>query len=416
MADKAQRLWHPFADMSRIPGHELVLARGEGCWLWDDVGRRYLDVTAGLWFANVGHGRAEIADAAAAQLRSLAAYSIFDRYANEPALALADRLAAIAPIEDAAVFFTSGGSDSVDTAAKMARRYWQLRGHTERTVIVARTNAYHGMHGFGTALAGIPGNAAGWGQIMPDVLHVPHDDHTALAAVFAQHGTKIAAVIGEPVIAAGGVYPPVEGYWKQVRALCDEYDTLLIADEVVTGYGRLGSWFASDLFEIRPDLVTTAKGLTSGYLPLGAVLVGPRVRDELWSAGAGMFRHGYTYSGHAAACAAALSNLDILEHEDLAAQVRRLTPVLAAELDSLRGLPAVREVRHVGLLGAVQLAQPEQTDTLVARLRERGMLLRGLVGHSIQISPPFVITETELRKFAAVLAEELTELGRDHAA
>lgn len=406
-----QNYWHPFADMSRVPGHEVVIASGEGAVVHDAGGRSYLDATAGLWFANVGHGRAEIADAAAAQMRELAAYSTFDVYANKPALELADRLAAIAPFDDCAVFLTSGGSDSVDTAAKMARRYWQLRGETERTTIVARSEAYHGMHAFGTSLAGIGANAAGWGPIVPDVLHVPHNDAEALGAVFAQHAGKIAAFIGEPVIGAGGVFPPVDGYWRRVQELCREHDVLLIADEVVTGYGRLGTWFACEYYDIKPDLVATAKGLTSGYLPLGAVLVGSRVRDVLWSAEAGMFRHGYTYSGHAACCAAALANLDILERAGLLSRVRALAPVLKAHLDKVATLDAVAQTRAVGLLGAVELtpapSRPKAIEGLVGRLRDRGVLVRGLVGHSLQISPPFVITQEQLGHLFDVLIDEL---------
>jgi putrescine---pyruvate transaminase len=409
MNQHPQRLWHPFADMARVRGCELVLVRGEGAWLEDDHGRRYLDATAGLWYCNVGYGRAELADVAAAQMRELAAYSTFGAYANRPALELADRLAGIAPVDDAAVFFTTGGSDAVDTAGKIARRYWWLRGEPQRTVVVARSEAYHGMNAYGTSLAGIRPNAEGWGPLVTDVLHVPHDAPDELERVLAEQGDRVAAFIGEPVIGAGGVVPPPDGYWERVQRACAAHGTLLIADEVVTGYGRTGPWFASERFGIEPDLVTTAKGLTSGYLPLGAVLCGPRVRDVLWDDDAGAFRHGYTYSGHAAGCAVALANLDIIEREGLRERVRELEPVLSESLAGLEGAPLVEETRSVGLLGAVQLSaearaeDPGLADRLVLELQDAGILVRSLVGHSLQISPPFVITEQEVN----LLAEEI---------
>ncbi len=411
-----QTFWHPFSDMSKLSDREVVLARGQGVWLRDTAGKAYLDATAGLWFANVGHGRDEIASAVAGQLRALAAYSTFDVFGNEPALELSDRLAALSPLPQTAVFLTSGGSDSVDTAAKMARRYWQLCGEPDRTLIIARSDAYHGMHGFGTSLAGISANAEGWGTIVGDVAHVDHSNIQALRAVFDKNKGRIAAFIGEPVIGAGGVRPPSPGYWQEVQKLCVEHEALLIVDEVVTGFGRLGDWFACQHYDIQPDLITTAKGITSGYLPLGAVLVGARVRDALWSEQAGVFRHGYTYSGHPACCAAALVNLDIIEREDLLNRVRDLTGVLAKHLDALQELPVVSQTRSAGLLGAVELSESvaggraKAVEDLVARMRGRGVLVRGLVGHSIQLSPPFVITEAELSQLFTVLSEELTEV------
>jgi putrescine---pyruvate transaminase len=426
MTQHRQRLWHPFADMARVAGRELVLVRGEGAWLEDDRGRRYLDATASLWYCNVGYGRAELADAAAAQMRELAAYSTFGAYANRPALELADRLAGIAPVEDAAVFLTTGGSDAVETAAKIARRYWLLRGEPQRTVLVARSEAYHGMNAYGTSLAGIGPNAQGWGPLVADVVHVAHDDAAALERLLAGHGDRVAAFIGEPVIGAGGVVPPPDGYWARVQRACAESGALLIADEVVTGYGRTGPWFACERFGVEPDMVTTAKGLTSGYLPLGAVLCAPRVRDALWADTAGPFRHGYTYSGHAAGCAVALRNLDIIEREGLRDRVRELEPVLAEALAGLESAPLVEETRSVGLLGAVELSaaaraeDPGLADRVVAELQDAGILVRSLVGHSLQISPPFVITEREIdllaERIGGVLERMAPARGREVAA
>lgn len=417
MTEIHQRLWHPFADMARVPGNELVLVRGEGSWLEDDAGKRYLDATASLWYANVGYGRGELAEVAAAQMRELAAYSTFAAYANRPALELADRLAEIAPVADPAVFFTTGGSDAVETAGKLTRRYWQLCGEPQRTVLVARSEAYHGMNAYGTSLAGIAPNATGWGTLVPDVIHVPHDDPAAFERVLDDEGDRIAAFIGEPVIGAGGVIPPPDGYWDRIQRACASRGVLLIADEVVTGYGRTGPWFACERYGIEPDLVTTAKGLTSGYLPLGAVLCGPRVRDVLWSESAGAFRHGYTYSGHAAACAVALRNLEIIEREGLRDRVRALEPVLAEAVAALEDDPLVEETRSVGLLGAVQLdadaraTVPDLADRLVAELQDDGVLIRNLVGHSLQLSPPFVITEEEIGLLARRIAGALQRVG-----
>ena len=417
MTQRPQRLWHPFADMARVPGTELVLVRGEGAWLEDDRGRRFLDATASLWYCNVGYGRAELADVAAAQMRELAAYSTFGAYANRPALELADRLAGIAPMPDATVFLTTGGSDAVDTAAKIARRYWRLRGEPQRTLLVARSEAYHGMNAYGTSLAGIRPNAEGWGPLVADVLHVPHDDAAELERVLAEHGERVAAFIGEPVIGAGGVFPPPVGYWERVQRACAAHGALVIADEVVTGYGRLGPWFACERFGIEADLVTTAKGLTSGYFPVGAILCAPRVRDVLWADAAGPFRHGFTYSGHAAGCAVALRNLDIIEREGLRDRVRALEPVLARALATLERLPLVDETRSVGLLGAVQLnaearaEDPGLADRVVSALQDDGVLVRALVGHSLQISPPFVIREQELDLLAERIGSALERVG-----
>ena len=402
--------------MASVPGREVVFARGEGVWLYDEQDRRYLDATASLWYCNVGYGRAELADAAAAQLHVLHAYSTFDVYANRPALELAERLAAIAPIEDAVVFLGSGGSDAVDTAGKLVRRYWQLRGRPERTIFVARAESYHGMHVFGTSLAGIAPNAAGWGTLVPDVRHVPLDDPAALGELLEREGERIAAFVGEPIVGAGGVIPPPDGYWAEVQRLCRAHDVLLIADEVVTGFGRTGPWFACERYGIEPDIVTGAKGVTSGYLPLGVVLCGPRVRELLWARDAGPFRHGYTYSGHAAACAVALANLDLIEREGLRERVRALEPVLAATVAGLADVPLVGATRCAGLLAGVELdagaraAVPGLAERAVVRLRERGVLTRALVGHSLQLSPPFTISAEELAQIGEAIAAVLGEL------
>ncbi len=411
-------IWHPFADMATLESvGELTLARGDGSHVWDVNGTRYLDATAGLWFVNVGHGRAEIADAAADQMRRLASYHTFGDLTNEPTAELTDRVAGIAPMADAKVFLTSGGSDSIDTATKMVRRFWSLTGQPERTVLIRREHAYHGMHAAGTSLAGIRANADGYGPLLHEVVEVPWDDADALYETIDQLGRgRVAGFFCEPVMGAGGVFPPPPGYLEKARGICRDLGVLFIADEVITGFGRCGAWFASERFQLEPDLVTCAKGITSGYLPLGAVIAAPTVWEPFWREGAGMFRHGYTYSGHAAVSAAALANLDILEREGLVRRAAELESVLLTGLQTLTTHPLVREVRGgVGVLAAVQLTDPVATDAallgrVVPALRERGIMGRVLAGGALQISPPLVLTNDEVQELTDGLRAALDDL------
>jgi adenosylmethionine-8-amino-7-oxononanoate aminotransferase len=266
--------WHAFANMESISRCEpLVLERGEGVTVWDTSGRRYLDAVAGLWNCNVGHGRQEIADAARDQLGKLASFSTFGDYSNGPSEELAARLTALAPMPDASVFLTSGGSDSVDTAIKMVRRYWSALGQPERRTVVSREAAYHGMHFGGTGLAGIEPNRAGYGDLVPDTARIPWDSADALEKTIESLGAQnVAAFICEPVLGAGGILLLPEGYLREVARICRASGVLLVLDEVITGFGQIGDWFAAHRFGVEPDLVLCAKGLTSGYLPMGAVL------------------------------------------------------------------------------------------------------------------------------------------------
>jgi putrescine aminotransferase len=323
-----QRFWHPFADMRAVlASGELIIERGEGATVFDADGRRYIDATASLWYCNVGHGRREIADAAAAQMSKLAAYSTFGDFANRPVLDLAERVAAHAPVDDPKVFLTSGGSDSIDTALKLARRYWQAMGQPDRVLAVSRTGGYHGMHIAGTALAGIEANRAGYGGELlgGGAEAVAWDSADALEELISRVGAEhVAAFFCEPVIGAGGVFHAPPGYLAKVRDICRQTGVLFIADEVVTGFGRVGSWFASERFDLDPDLIVAAKGITSGYLPLGALIASGRIAEPFFDGTVGMWRHGYTYSGHAAVAAAALANLDILEGDGLIERDPRL--------------------------------------------------------------------------------------------
>jgi putrescine---pyruvate transaminase len=370
MSAHPSAFWHPFADMSAVAGHDLVIASGHGSRVTSEDGREFLDASAGLWYCNVGHGRREIADAVMQQMTSIAAYSNFGDLATRSTLDLADRLAALAPMPDAKVFFTSGGSDAVDA----------------------------------------------------DVANVAWDDAEALAALIDEVGSgSVAAFFCEPVIGAGGVYPPPPGYLEAVRAICRDRGVLFVADEVITGYGRTGRMFASEGLE--PDLVLTAKGLTSGYLPMGAVLVAGSVAEPFWHTPGFLWRHGYTYSGHAAAAAAAMANLDIIEGEQLVQRVAGLQLGLTAALVPLRGHEYVVDVRSgAGLLGAVTLdpellaADPTLMPRVLGGMRERGVLTRGLADGSVQISPAFVITRDELGVIAAAIDEALTAAGSTRAA
>ena len=414
--------WHPFSDMHAVEtDRELVVDRGEGVHVWDEEGRRYLDATASLWYCNVGYGRDEIADAAQAQLRRLPAYSTFGDFSNRPAIELAERVRALAPVEDSKVFLTSGGSDSIDTATKMARRYWQLLGETERTLLITREHAYHGMHIAGTSLAGIEANAAGHGPLVGDVAKVGWDSPTALRDAIAAAGPeRVAAFFCEPVIGAGGVFAPPEGYLEEVRAICRETGVLFVADEVITGFGRTGDWFASSRWDLGPDIVTSAKGITSGYLPMGAVIAAPWIAEPFWRKGAGMWRHGYTYSGHAAAAAAALANLDIMERESLPKRALELEGDLAEALAPLAEHPLVGGVRSgTGVLAAVQFAadaleaEPTLPGRVVAASRQSGILTRALGIGALQISPPLVIDAGELNELREGLRSALDAASSD---
>ena len=397
--------WHSFADMRAVQtGGELVVDRGEGVHVWDEGGKRYVDATAALWYCNVGYGREEIAEAAHRQLSRLPAYSTFGNLSNRPAIELAERVASLAPVDGSKVFLTSGGSDSIDTATKMARRYWQLLGKPERTLLITREHAYHGMHVAGTSLAGIEANAAGHGPLVGDVVKVDWDSPASLREAIDLAGPeRVAAFFCEPVIGAGGVFAPPEGYLQEVRAICRETGVLFVADEVITGFGRTCDWFASTRWELEPDIIVCAKGITSGYLPMGGVIAGPWVAEPFWRPNAGMWRHGYTYSGHAAAAAAALANLDLMEREALPKRALELEEDLAEALAPLADHALVGEVRSgTGVLAAVQIdadvlaSDPTTPARLVAACREHGILTRALGIGALQISPALVMDRTEL--------------------
>jgi putrescine---pyruvate transaminase len=415
------RLWHPFADMHAVRGNEFVIARGEGVYVWDEDGTRYLDGTASLWCVNVGHGRAEIADAVNAQMRELATYQTFGVFANRPALDLAERLAALAPLDDPRIFLVSGGGDAIDTAAKLARRYFAAIGQPERTHLISRSQGYHGTHGLGTSIGGIPSNREGVGPLDPDASVVPWDSVEALAAEISRLGAeRVAAVFVEPVIGAGGVLQPPAGYVEGVAELCARTGVLFVCDSVIAAFGRLGTWFGAERFGVRPDLLTFAKGVTSGYLPLGGVVVSGKVAAPFWDDGA-WFRHGPTYAGHPTVCAAAMANLDIMERENLLDRGRELEDEIGAAFRGLADHPLVGEIRvGIGALAAVAFAPealaeaPDLPARTFAAGRERGVLVRPL-GDGVAFSPPLIITREEVDHTAEVVGAALDAVARDVA-
>ncbi|MEV7092279.1 aspartate aminotransferase family protein [Amycolatopsis sp. NPDC051045] len=413
-------LWHPFADMGAVDGDRMVITRGEGSYVWDDAGRRYFDATASLWYANFGHGRPEITEAVARQLRTLDSWNLFGYNANQPAIELADRVAELAPEPGSKVFFGSGGGDVIDTAVKLARAYFAQTGRPEKVHVIGRAQGYHGTHGFGTAVGGIPANAAGVGPQPPDFSHVPYDSAAALEAEIQRVGAaRVAAFFCEPVIGAGGVLLPPAGYLEEVAAICRRHDVLFVADCVIAAWGRLGTWFGIDRWPVRPDLITTAKGITGGTIPLGALIVAPRLAEPFFTGapGAPIFRHGPTYAGHPVACAAGLATLDIYERDGLIPRGRELEKPLADAVSGLAGHALVTEVRAgLGFLAAVELA-PEVLDAdpgapvkLQRACRDEGVIVRNL-GRGVAVSPPLVAAEPELDLLAAALPKALDRLA-----
>ena len=399
-------LWHPFADMASVRSREFVIERGEGVWLFDERGERYLDGSASLWYCNVGHGRTEIADAVAEQMKTLEAWSIFGNYATPPALELADALAQRSGIDGAKIFFTSGGGDAIDTAAKLARLHWQVLGSPERLHVISRTNAYHGTMAFGTSIGGIEAVRTGYGPLVPSTSQVAWDSPDALAAELERIGPeRVAAFFVEPVIGAGGVYPPPPGYVERTAEICRDAGVLFVCDSVICGFGRLGTWLGYERFGIEPDLVTFAKGVTSGYLPLGGVVVSGRVAEPFWSEpGRITWRHGQTYAGHASVCTAALANIAIMEREELVPRGRELEEELLAALAPLANHPLVGEVRGgTGLVAGIALdpdalaADPSLTATASAAIRDHGGVILRALGQSLAVSPPLTIGSDEIR-------------------
>jgi len=382
----------------------ITIVRAEGCTLWDEQGKRYLDAMASLWYCQAGHGRAEIIDAVADQMRLLDAYQTFAPFTNQPAEELASLVAERSPHPDGRVFFGGSGSEAVDSALKIARAVHQLRGEPDRQVIIRRTDAYHGTNFGGTSAQGIAANREGWGDLAPHFIEVPRDDIEAVSTAMAAHDGRVAAVITEPLQGAGGVYPPSDGYLEGLRRLCDQHGALLITDEVICGFGRIGSWFGAQHYGVTPDLMTFAKGVTSGYQPVGGVICSRAVCDVLEQPGYTL-RTGYTYAGHPACMAAGVANLALMEKEQLVQRVPHLAEKLTEGLAALQADGIIQSYRGAGAVYAAELGY----DAAAARMRllEAGVVLRP-VGTGLAICPPLIITDHEIGILFDTMADVLS--------
>jgi adenosylmethionine-8-amino-7-oxononanoate aminotransferase len=393
---------HPFAKPTREKF--ITIERGEGALVWDEDGNELIDAMASLWYCNVGHGRAEIADAVAAQIKRIEAYSCFDPFTNGPADELAERIVALTPMRDPRVFFAGSGSEAIDTAMKLSRLAHTLAGHPERHLIISRERGYHGTNYGGTSAQGLAPNKEGYGTLLHDVEQVPSDDIEALSVLMSEREGEIAAVLTEPIQGAAGVHPPIDGYLAEARRLCDQHGAHLIFDEVITGFGRTGEWFAADHYGVTPDLTTFAKAVTSGYQPLGGVIVGAAVREALESDPEFILRTGYTYSGHPAACAAGLANLDIIEGEELLGAARRIGARLEQGLRAIAADGGIDHVRGEVAVWAAGL-RPDQSAVEIrdAMLRE-GVITRAIGESSLTFCPPLVTTDDQIDRIVDALA------------
>jgi putrescine aminotransferase len=421
---------HPFTNHEDMHAHGTqIIVSAEGVYVQDARGRKLLDGLAGLWCVNVGYGRTEIIDAVSAQMRECAFYPSFFNTTTEPAIRLAERLAKLAPERLNHTVFCNSGSEANESALKIIRGYWKLRGQPQRTKILSRNYAYHGVTIATTSMTGLPSCTAPFDLPLPGFIQVPaphayaanrEDDPVAYgkwcieetARIIEREGAEtIGAFFAEPVQGAGGVIPPPEGYLPALRALCRERGILFVADEVISGFGRLGAWFGSDIWKLDPDLMTLAKGLTSGYLPLGATMVSDEIAEALTHGG--YFAHGFTYSGHPTACAAGLANLNIIENDGLVTRTAAdAGPYFQEKLRAFAGHPAVGEVRGLNLIGALELVprggKAALTPTMMlgvkatALAREQGVIVRG-IRDIVAIAPPLTISHAEIDElFAAV--------------
>jgi putrescine aminotransferase len=393
----------------------VIFDRGEGAILWDVNGKRYIDGLSCLWNVNIGHGRHELAEAAARQMETLAFVNTYTGSSNKPAITLAARLAKLTPSQAGrpalrTTFFTTGGAESNDTAFKTARFYWHLRGKPDKFKIIARQTGYHGNTLGATAATGLAAFHPRFGPLSPGFLHIPTLDVDALEKTILREGPNtVAAFIAEPIQGAGGIYVPDDNYFRRVREICDKYDVLFIADEVITGFGRTGTFWGVQQWDVMPDMICFAKGITSGYQPLGGVIFSDAIRELIYDQPPEIkWMHAYTYSGHPTCCAVAHANLDILEGEGLVERARVVGAQLQEFLGELRAEPYVKEVRGRGMMCAVEF-QPGAVagggGAVAAELRKRGVFTR-YRADMLFFAPPLVIKEAELEELcdAAVAA------------
>ena len=371
--------------------------------LWDDKGNEYIDGIGSLWYCQIGHGRTEMADAVAAQISTLETYSTFDPFTNPLAEEVAEVIASLSPIANSRVFLCGSGSESIDSAMKIARTSQIQSGHPERSVIISRNRGYHGTNYGGTSAQGLPLNKVGYGTLLEDVLQVEADDIEAMSVAFQQNKGNVAAVIAEPVQGAGGVWPATREYLEALRRLCDDNGAYLIFDEVITGFGRLGEWFGATYYGVTPDMITFAKGVTSGYQPLGGVITGPAINAALTADPTFFLRHGYTYSGHATVCAAALKNIEIMKREQLVQRAQHVGQRIEAGLAALSLDGTLTGYRGAGAIWAGKL--PDSLDATVVRdaMITKGVIARSIPG-VIAFCPPLVITDAQVDTMLDVFA------------
>jgi putrescine aminotransferase len=424
--------------LQRDAGGSRIITRADGCYIYDGDGAAILDGMAGLWCVQVGYGRAELAEAAREQMLELPYYNTFFKTAAPPTVMLAAKVASLLGGDLRHVFFNSSGSEAVDTVVRLARHYWQVKGEPSRNIIISRVNGYHGSTIAGASLGGMKAMHDQGGPWVPGIEHVmqPYafqEGRREDLAAFAMRAAdaieqrilevgpeNVAAFIGEPVQGAGGVIIPPEGYWPRVEAICRKYGILLVCDEVICGYGRLGSWFGFQHFGVKPDLVSMAKGLSSGYLPISAVGVADHIVETLREKG-GDFVHGYTYSGHPTCAAVALKNLEIIEREDLVGRVARETgPHLAKGMAALADHPLLGETRSLGLLGAVEIVAkkgtaerfggaPGKAGPIVRDLCIKNGLMVRAVRDTVVMSPPLVISRDQIDQLLGIIRKSLDE-------
>jgi putrescine aminotransferase len=447
-AEEASRLYeldrthwlHPQGDLGAPPGTipQLIMAGGRGATLTDVEGREYIDGFASLWNVNVGYGRTELAEAAADQMKRLAFSSAYGGFSTAPAIELASKLAELAPGDLQVTFFASGGAEANDTAYKIARLYWQLRGEPERVNIVSRLRDYHGLTYGATSATGLANFWKGFAPLAPGFLHAPAPDPyrfagegsagaayaKALEDVVLKAGPDtVAAVVAEPVQGAGGAIVPPADYFPLVRQICDRHGLLLIADEVITGFGRTGRWFGLEHWNVQADLMIFAKGVTSGYLPLSGVMLTRSVHETLKTL-KGPLWHAFTYSGHPTSCAVGLRNLQILEEEHLVERAAKKGAYLQKRLQDLRSHEIVGDVRGLGLIGGVELVRDRATkasfDPALGAARrvclsalEQGVILRPLAGDVVGMSPPFVISEEQIDRMVIVLGKAIAQVEKE---
>ena len=435
-----RHLWMHFTRMSAYDDHEIpIIVRGEGCYVYDEHGKRYLDGLSALFCVNIGHGRADVVQAGADQAKELGFYTTWS-YAHPRAIELAARVAELAPGDLNRVFFTSGGSEAVESAIKLSRQYHKVTGNPLKTKLIARDIAYHGTSLGALSATGITSLRTPFEPLTPGGVHVPNTNtfrmphgysESELANAVAEkiefEGPEtVAAVIMEPVQNAGGCFVPPEGYWQRVREICDEYNVLLISDEVICAWGRLGEWFGAQRFDYEPDIITTAKGLTSAYAPMGAVIASDKVAEPFME-GHNSFTHGFTFAGHPVCSAIALANLDVMENEGILENVRSNEGAFREMLDSLRDIPIVGDVRGTGYFHAIELVKDQDSDAqwtdeesetllrgyLSGELYERGLICRAddRGDPVIQLSPPLIAGQSQFDEIESILRPVLTEAG-----